>query len=123
VREVRKGKDTTRQACCPNCVAPGAGGARRGTGSTGFQELSALPPESGSRSGLLRCRTSATADISSLFDYLVGAAAELNRDCQTELFRCSHVDDQLDFRGLHDRKVGWLLALEYTAGMDAGLTV
>src|SRR5262249_6962764 len=26
--EVRKGKDTTRQACCPNSAAPGADGAR-----------------------------------------------------------------------------------------------
>src|SRR5262249_60669762 len=29
-REVRKGKDTTPRARCPNCVAPGAGGGRAG---------------------------------------------------------------------------------------------
>jgi hypothetical protein len=30
---------------------------------------------------------------------------------------------QLDFRGLHDRQVSRLLALENAAGVDAGLTV
>jgi hypothetical protein len=43
--EVRKGNDTTPRARCPNCVAPGAGGAaRRAPAST-------APP--GPRSGLL----------------------------------------------------------------------
>src|SRR6516165_8951344 len=55
---VRKFNDTTPRARCPNCVAPGAGGAaRRAPASTDrrpghapgcFQELSALPPEGGS---------------------------------------------------------------------------
>ena len=32
------------------------------------------------------------------------------------------VDDQLDFRGLLDRQIGWLLALENPAGVDADQT-
>src|SRR5262249_43940664 len=33
--EVRKGKDTTPRACCPNGAAPGAGGAHVGSTSIG----------------------------------------------------------------------------------------
>src|SRR5262249_28955175 len=68
--EVRKGKDTTPLARCPNSAAPGASGAaRRAPASTHrrlrharacFQELSALPPESGQIADDLVCSAKST---------------------------------------------------------------
>jgi hypothetical protein len=56
---MRKCNDTTPRARCPNCVAPGAGGAARGAPASTDRRLSRVvcfAPESGSRSALLRCR-------------------------------------------------------------------
>src|SRR5258708_4592938 len=53
------------------------------------------------------------------FDHLVGAAEQRERDDEAEGFRGLEVDDQLDFRRLLDRQVGWLLALENPADICA----
>src|SRR5690348_3003188 len=57
----------------------------------------------------------------SLFDQLVGAALQRHRNGEAERLRGLEVDDELDFRGLLNRQVGWLFALEDAAGVDADL--
>jgi len=57
------------------------------------------------------------------FDHLVGAAEQRKRHRQTESIRGLEIDDQLDFRGLHDRQLGGLLALENPACVDTGQAV
>ena len=46
-----------------------------------------------------------------LFDHLVGAAKYRDWYGDTQRLGSLEVDDQLDFRGLHDREVSRLLAL------------
>jgi hypothetical protein len=58
-----------------------------------------------------------------LFDHLVGAGKQRRWHGETEHLRGLEVDEQLDLRGLNDRQVGRLVALENPAGVDAGLTV
>src|SRR4051812_40243749 len=60
--------------------------------------------------------------ISSL-DYLVGEGEQRRRHGETKHPRGSGVDNQLEFGGLHDRQVRWLLALEDAARIDAHLTI
>src|SRR5262249_23703312 len=56
------------------------------------------------------------------FDYLVGAAEQ--RYWKGEAQHPSlKIDDQLDLHRLLNRQVGWLLAHENAAGVDADLTV
>src|SRR6516165_124787 len=52
-------------------------------------------------------------------DHLVGAAEQRQRDCKAEDLGGDQIDDQLDFYRLLDRQVGWLLALEEAANIDA----
>src|SRR6266511_3519587 len=58
-----------------------------------------------------------------LLDHLVGAAEQRERHREAERLGRLHVDDQLDFRGLLDRQVSRLLALEDAADIDAGLVI
>ena len=53
-------------------------------------------------------------------DHLVGAADQRVWDVEAERLCGLEIDVQLDFRGLLDRQVGRLIALENPAGIDAG---
>src|SRR6516225_10028456 len=52
-------------------------------------------------------------------DHLVGAGEQRERKCDAKRFGSLEVEDQLDSRLLLDRHVGWLVALENAAGVDA----
>jgi hypothetical protein len=56
------------------------------------------------------------------FDHLVGAAKERKRYSEAECPSSLEIDHQLDLRGLLDRQVRRLLALENATGIDAGET-
>src|SRR5205085_2345591 len=57
------------------------------------------------------------------FDHLVGTHEQGSRHGQAESLGRLEVDEQLDFRGLLNRKVDGLLALENPASVDAALNV
>src|ERR1700730_1749119 len=61
----------------------------------------------------------APQQTASLFDYLVGTAQQRNRKGKAERFRGLEIDHQLGIRGLLDRQVGGVLALENAAGIIA----
>ena len=85
--------------------------------------MSALPPKADMCSALVNVRFVPIADIrATSFDHLVGAADKRVGDVEAERLGGLEVDDQLDLRGLLDRQIGRLLALEYPAGVDADLT-
>jgi hypothetical protein len=58
---------------------------------------------------------------STLFDHLVGAGEQRDRDGDAKRLGFLEVDDQLDLGELLDRQIGRLLALKNAAGVDAGL--
>jgi hypothetical protein len=58
-----------------------------------------------------------------LLDHLIGAAQERQRNGQSECPGDLEVENEFDFRDLLDRQVGWLRALEYSAGVNACQTV
>jgi hypothetical protein len=68
-------------------------------------------------------QTPAPQQTALLFDYLVGAAEQRERHGEPERLGGPQVDDQLDFRELLDRQVRRPLALQNSAGVDAGRTV
>ena len=47
----------------------------------------------------------------------------MQRHVEAERLGGLEIDDQLDLRQLLDRQVGWLVALENPAGVDAGLAI
>src|ERR1700756_5016067 len=65
--------------------------------------------------------TKCTAAKRSLFDHLVGAAKQIDREGDAERLGGLEIDDELDFRGLHDRQIARLLTLEDPTGIDANL--
>ena len=62
------------------------------------------------------------ADIR-LFDHLVSAAEQWQRDRDAERPRGLEVDDQLDLRRLLDRQIGWLFAFKNATGINPDLSV
>ena len=57
------------------------------------------------------------------FNHLVGTHEQGRRHGQAEILGRLEVDKQLDFRGLLNRQVDGLLALENPASLDAALMV
>jgi len=55
-----------------------------------------------------------------LFDQLVGATGQRNRNRDAELLRGLQINDQLDFGGLLHRQIGWLFTLKDSAGIMTG---
>jgi hypothetical protein len=58
-----------------------------------------------------------------LFDHLVGAAGERQRDGDAERPGGLGIDDEVELGRLHDRQVAGLLALENAAGIDSDLAI
>src|SRR5262245_9667499 len=91
--------------------------------------MSALPPESGSRSALLRCRKSAITgceqmqQLMRLFDHLVGEGEQPVWNGKSQRLGRLEVDHQLEPRQLLDRQVVRLFAFENLAAVDADQTV
>ena len=56
-----------------------------------------------------------------LFDHYIGCDLQRQRDSQAERLGSLHIDYELDFCGLIDRQIGWLLAVENAGGIDAKL--
>ncbi len=70
------------------------------------------------RFGLKMTRSGSRA----LFDHLVSAAEQRDREGEAERLCGLHINDQLDFRGQLHREVGRLVPLENPAGVDADRT-
>src|SRR5215469_13631954 len=64
-------------------------------------------------------RHSALRQRLALFDHLVGGVEHRLRYGQVKRFGGFAIDSELDFRGLLERQVGWLLAFQNTSSVDA----
>jgi hypothetical protein len=73
-------------------------------------------------SASLRKRPKCCVAASPLFDHLIGEREQLVGDFEAECLRGPKIDHEFKFRGLLDRQVGWLLALENATGVDAAGT-
>jgi hypothetical protein len=67
--------------------------------------------------------TPAAQQTASLFDHLVGDGEHSGRNGEAERLGGLEVDDELEFRRLQHRQLGWAGALENLAGVYAGLTI
>src|SRR5262249_61767817 len=56
-------------------------------------------------------------------DHLVGNGKQCRRNVEAERTGRLEVDHELELSRLHERQIGWPLALENAGGVDAGLTV
>src|ERR1700747_3417800 len=65
----------------------------------------------------------APACLAHSFDHLVGDGEQRRRNREAERLRGLEVDHQLEFRGLHHRKVSRLLALENPPDINANLSI
>jgi hypothetical protein len=54
-----------------------------------------------------------------LFDHRVGGGQQRLRNGETERLRGLEIDDEIEFGGLQDRKVGGLFAFQNTPNIDA----
>jgi hypothetical protein len=54
------------------------------------------------------------------FDHLVSTTQQRNRDGDAERLRGSHIDNKFNLGGLLHGQISWLLALENSAGIEAG---
>ena len=63
----------------------------------------------------------ACSAANTLFDHLVGATEQGERDCETKHLRDLEIDDQLDFHRLLHRQVSRLLALEEAVNVASRL--
>src|SRR6202011_179735 len=64
-----------------------------------------------------------SSEVPTLFDHLVGAAEQCERERKTEHLCGFHVDDQLDVHRLLDWEVGRLFTIENPARVDAHLAI
>jgi hypothetical protein len=64
-----------------------------------------------------------TYGLHALFDHVIGKREHLRWYFQTECLRALEIDDQLDFRDLHDRQVGGLFTLENATCIKSDLSV
>src|SRR5438128_9673344 len=58
-----------------------------------------------------------------LFDHLVGAAEQRDREREPQGLGGFEIDNQFDFRGLLHREVAWLLAFENSTDVNAHLSI
>src|SRR5262249_18359477 len=90
---------------------------------------SVLLPGADIRSVIATCLESARAGLTQssklhfLLDHLVGLGEKVGRDGNADHSRRRQVEDQHELGRLDNRHIGWLLALEDAAGIDADLTV
>jgi hypothetical protein len=71
----------------------------------------------------LKLRRKSVATYAASVDHLVSQHLHRGRHLNAKLLGSLHVDDQLEFGLLHDRKIGRLLAPENPAGKDSASAV
>src|SRR5262245_34188835 len=90
---------------------------------SGLAPIAAVMLQCHDRSKSARTGREQSQQTAQLFDHLVGAAEQGRWNGNTNGPCGFKIDDQFEPGWLHDRKIGWLFALENTAGIDADLAV